>query len=880
MPAQEVPAATPRPWYPSEGTPPTVLRHAAPAQVHQSASQQPQQQQQQQQPQQQHSLDAGVGYDGPWRQEAAARPGSASDRGRGRGRSSRGGRSGNASESDTGDMSGSARGSGRGAHAGRGAGALQRGRGPRGRGPYGNGAEGEGEAAADSWGTGEQRWGGSRAGRGQRGATRNVVVPFEDSEGDTAGRAGKVPRLGRAEGPSSSASQLEDSNPAFSQLCDAGLPEAPTAASAAAPAAGAAPTHSTSSTVRSAAGWAPGTSLVPAPSSSMATAAAPATELAVLAPGLSLNDPVLTTQAYPKAALSFSPPMDPAPGAATKAMGFDRQVGPKTSGVSKGSPMALAAPAAGPSPPPSVSLRVTEASPPVGAELSLGAGSQAVGSGGNVLENSIIALPADLTLDVAPSLLKHPQNQHQQASSFRPSAAPPVSAPSAASIQGRPIGGPFAFGPATSGAMPGAGGAAPPPGIAAMWEGSKVGAQGQTPAAPPTMAWPSVFPASAAQVTAAANGPASSQGAQLMFSTHFGFNAPPPPQRFVSQQAPFGGLATNANWQTQQQGQQPFLPSNKPPDWSIGPQSPTLGALGGLGMPGTSFAVGTSEGQQLVAGAAASNGNMVSGYGAALGPPPAALGFAMAPPGHQPHARAMQQGKPGNSYGLGPGQVPNKQPRGVAAAAVPPPPPPAVTSTSAAAVANLPDDIFDSKPGPASSGNRNSGAPAQPGRMVGPGEKAHGRNSGGRGGRGRGGRMGSSGDAEHAADMATSGMQDISGRDGGGRGFSGRNGRGAGRSSAVAAAAAAAAALAAAATGPPPPPPIIAMAAEVGAPAYATFNDGTPVLGGSAEAVVDGGRGGRGNRGARGGGRNSGRASGRGGRGTAPSSKAPTPAMA
>eukprot|EP00798_Chlamydomonas_sp_ICE-L_P025595 gene25596-11248_t len=371
---------------------------------------------------------------------------------------------------------------------------------------------------------------------------------------------------------------------------------------------------------------------------------------------------------------------------------------------------------------------------------------------------------------------------------------------------------------------------------------------------------------------------------------------------------------------------QPFVPTNKMPDWSTGPGGATSSPLALMdlanpfrgGVDGGAHSAATAAGMPPLPGLAGFPGQ---------GPTPG-------PPGQMSH---QQGGKPdmanagaqqgGGNYG-GSGYPAQGQQQ------LPPPPPQGPQGGSnkdnrrgpwampSAVGANLPDDIFglDSNPNPSnapppppgrnqggrgggsaqrsapdSSNSGKAGLPVSsqpPPSQASGGGGSRGKPEGGRGrGRGRGppptqtpitdssaaGTAAASAGAADGSSSSTAPGGAPGGRGGGGRGFSGRNGRGAGRAGAAAAATSAATDLpaqgsAAKAASSVEPTPSAATSTGAGAGAAATrVASLPPSTGGDATATHapgrgGGGRGGRGGRIAGRGGR-SGRGDGEGGRG-------------
>ncbi|GAX74645.1 hypothetical protein CEUSTIGMA_g2093.t1 [Chlamydomonas eustigma] len=499
---------------------------------------------------------------------------------------------------------------------------------------------------------------------------------------------------------------------------------------------------------------------------------------------------------------------------------------------------------------------------------------------GPPLDNSVLALPADLSLDVVPVQPRLGSNLKAFAAPALPSGDQP----------NRLVGGPFGFGAgALASPVPPR---ATPTGLAAMWNdpikggaAGPAGVQGRGAAGQgvPGMRVPGPVAASWAgapghhPATAAAAATFAQPGSQILFGSSFGgsFSGPAPPQRPYPSGAP--GVATSAGgaitassgnntWMVQPAaGQQPFLPSNKPPDWSTGSGASLVGMtapsttpqpLSGLGIPVPTF---PPTGEPLSNGPAIPNGVARAFANPMAGPsafPVMPGGFSAAPGGQQPSNRNQmgsqavppQPGRP-SPQGHHPHLKAQQHQR------VNPNTPAAATN---AALANLPDDIFDSKPAakPASSrpNSRSSQPPAAAaqapphvaanGAVSGNGE----RNAGGRGrgGRGRGGK---------GASDVEKGNESVPREAGGtGRGFSGRNGRGAGRSTTAAAAVAAAAAAAAAAasgmTSTPPAASLITVNSEANASTAAMTADGVKSQPSEGGRHGSGGRGrGRGGRG-------------------------------
>ena len=489
---------------------------------------------------------------------------------------------------------------------------------------------------------------------------------------------------------------------------------------------------------------------------------------------------------------------------------------------------------------------------------------QLAGENGPAGKSSVLALPVDLTLDMEP--------RRGGGGGFTVLPGPPASV--------RPLAaGPFAYSPANS--VPVASAVAvPPSGIAAMWAdqgasaASKVMGSTAVGAVTPGSSWGSAaFPAANAAAVSTAGGSGAREGPQLqsgtphtMFATgpFSGFGAAPPPPRgtFESQAAgPFGGLTSGANWSPHAvPGAQPFLPSNKPPDWSvpglavgISPSGPQP-ALGGL----------TMNAAAAAAFAAASPGrgeaSSASGAGATFGhlQNSALPNFATAP-GQPP--RPMHHGKAaGGPFGLTPQQQHQQQQqhvqqqqhqivgvKGANGHRVTP---------VAEALAILPDDIYDSKPPPGPSAQSAKppplsvakGPPGAPSADR-PALGASGRGRGG--GRGKGGGRGVPGD-DGALRLEATGGVSREAPPGPGRGFAGRNGRGAGRSSVPVQAPSQGQGLS------PPHQPTAPPPVAQGSPSLQPPQPyDAPV---QPNGVPDGGRGvgGRGGRGGRGGGRGGG----------------------
>eukprot|EP00195_Chlamydomonas_chlamydogama_P016482 CAMPEP_0202907676 /NCGR_PEP_ID=MMETSP1392-20130828/43468_1 /ASSEMBLY_ACC=CAM_ASM_000868 /TAXON_ID=225041 /ORGANISM="Chlamydomonas chlamydogama, Strain SAG 11-48b" /LENGTH=1511 /DNA_ID=CAMNT_0049596685 /DNA_START=73 /DNA_END=4608 /DNA_ORIENTATION=- len=573
--------------------------------------------------------------------------------------------------------------------------------------------------------------------------------------------------------------------------------------------------------------------------------------------GLSLNDPVLAGPVGVASAVNLPASLDPMPVSSGKPIGFDRQVGGKS--VAPGPPQK------GPS---------------------LG-GSEALSKADAAVALDMPPLPADLS-DIMSISSKPPGLVFGAA----PGPGPAIRPLAHALFPGAPGDAP---GSAKAAAGTPTSTATPPPGIAAMWEqpafgpgsqpGSATAASSAAAAAAGSLgvsmqsfytSGPSMFSGSPQPLTGPATAAGSQVGQAAVGAPGAGQQAPPPlmlsmgqfsqfgggpfaapPTRPFMQQSTFGTLGGGAFF-----GQQPFVPTNKQPDWStgalgMGTQGTGLGPIGRLelgGMEGSfSIAPGTQAPGVEAGNPAPGQGQVATnivgagGFANPLGPPGPTL-LSGGPAAFQTQGNA-QVGANRLSAGFGNQQLgPHAQQQAVKDAGKQQQQPQRGIGPDA-----LPDDIFGLDTKPLTTANKAAPSaasvqpvaaaplaagqvPAQAGastRQAAVPPPPPGRDGGkGRGGRGRGGR----GDVPDAASGGRG--------DGPGRGFAGRNGRGAGR-------------VGAAGPGPAGASEQVPPAAAPLAPVPAASAAAAATAGG-AEPTTSGGRGGRG------GGR-----AGRGGRGGA-----------
>ena len=432
---------------------------------------------------------------------------------------------------------------------------------------------------------------------------------------------------------------------------------------------------------------------------------------------------------------------------------------------------------------------------------------------------NVLALPADLTLDMEPrrgSGFTGHQAVHQ---SVPPAPVRPLSS------------GPLAYSPAnnnsSNNSVPAVAAAPAPSGIAAMWgdqgaqaaPGPKAGGQGTVPVAPGSSWSSAAFPSQIVVPPIATSGSGISQGGGVREGGVGVVVTPTQSTGGMFAVGPFGSFG-GANWSPQ-----PFLPSNKAPDWSVpaglvtgintpGQQQQQQQALGGLAMSAAAAAAFAAPG-----GVRADTPGSGAGYASLQGPALPNFAGASVPnfangPSGQPARPMHPKSSSGGPFGLTSQQQqqqqvhynhhPQQHAGGAPKGGGPIHTPQQRVIPASAAVANLPDDIFDSKPPPGPPAQK----PAQPSVAKGPpgggppvaGERPSAGGGRGRsGGRGRGGGRGGS-----LTPSAPVGEEDASqGRSGGvaqqrpessgggsnsregpgpGRGFAGRNGRGAGRS--------------------------------------------------------------------------------------------------